>query len=892
MAKIIIKRQIEPIDSPSEDYAYFYVDDADGLLTLKLSTGAVTKYLTSKDIDLEDVRSNDNTVEGDIDMNTNTLINVSDPVDDQDVATKAWVESHVQSLSWLEKAHDFYDPTSGLPATPLIGERWISSATANGWIINYIYEYNGSTWDEIIPTDGEAIVIYDPDPDVAYVYDGVNWENFGTVITHSQLSGLQGGLTDEYYHLTFAQHTDLIDGGNSNLHYHSTDRDRTNHTGTQLASTISDFDTEVSNNVDVSANTTHRSSDGKNHSDVVLNNTHRTSDGKDHSDVVLNNTHRSSNGTDHSNVVLNDTHRTTVTGNPHNVLATQITDFDTEVENNTDVTANTTHRSSDGKDHSDVVLNNAHRISNGSDHTYINQDVKTTASPIFAGITTDLLNINSAGKITYDGKNITPTTEVHVKSISDFPAAVGGIITLAENTIYIGDNLETNISVTDKIKFTEESRIVNIKLTMSDSFTVDTGKNFDIRDSDIIYTGTGTLFDMVNVGKTSILLRVNIISSSTGTIFNINSTDPNAILIIQVLAIAGNSNTNLGTISDVFVNLTIFRVVTFGSGLSIDDVSGAIIETYISFGSNASTTHLTFSGAAIGSIQMREFIAIIQSNEYAFYFDPLTSFSSNVIVTASSISGTVANVFQSGSYDNTTIGFKFTGNLYISDSTVSSLIRIDTNTLDTSIPAINALVLINANTWANTQNERITVDSNGIAQYNGVENKKLDITTSLTLEPATGVNIEISSHIYIIKHTDFIVTFTNGTNLINETGTTLNNGDKISFYNTPGILPAELREDIIYYVVNKLTNSFQVSYTEGGTAITFTDDGTPTNSYNITTNDSIRGSAGINSGSPRQITSMSIISVETNDKIANIVENTSGTQDIEVLIGGSKIKLI
>jgi len=32
-------------------------------------------------------------------------------------------------------------------------------------------------------------------------------------------------------------------------------RDRTNHTGTQTASTISDFDTEVSNNVDVTANT-------------------------------------------------------------------------------------------------------------------------------------------------------------------------------------------------------------------------------------------------------------------------------------------------------------------------------------------------------------------------------------------------------------------------------------------------------------------------------------------------------------------------------------------------------------------------------------------------------------------------------------------------------------
>lgn len=41
--------------------------------------------------------------------------------------------------------------------------------------------------------------------------------------------------------------------------------DRSNHTGTQTASTISDFDAEVSNNTDVSANTTHRGSTGNPH---------------------------------------------------------------------------------------------------------------------------------------------------------------------------------------------------------------------------------------------------------------------------------------------------------------------------------------------------------------------------------------------------------------------------------------------------------------------------------------------------------------------------------------------------------------------------------------------------------------------------------------------------
>jgi hypothetical protein len=52
----------------------------------------------------------------------------------------------------------------------------------------------------------------------------------------------------------------------------SANRNRANHTGTQPASTISDFDTEVSNNVDVSANTAKVSADGSinTHSNIDL----------------------------------------------------------------------------------------------------------------------------------------------------------------------------------------------------------------------------------------------------------------------------------------------------------------------------------------------------------------------------------------------------------------------------------------------------------------------------------------------------------------------------------------------------------------------------------------------------------------------------------------------
>jgi len=87
-----------------------------------------------------------------------------------------------------------------------------------------------------------------------------------------------------------------------------------------IAADVTDFDTEVSNNTDVAANTSHRN---------------------------------------------------TTSGNPHNVSATEITDFDTEVSNNTDVAANTSAR---------------HTHSNKTYIDQIDQSLGTLSSPTFKSL--------------------------------------------------------------------------------------------------------------------------------------------------------------------------------------------------------------------------------------------------------------------------------------------------------------------------------------------------------------------------------------------------------------------------------------------------------------------------------------------------------------------------
>jgi len=87
---------------------------------------------------------------------------------------------------------------------------------------------------------------------------------------HNDLEQIQGGFVDEYYHLTEEEHDDLTGGNQTDIHFHNSDRDRSNHTGSQPASTIIDFDSEVSNNASVSANTLKVSASGSvtTHNDI------------------------------------------------------------------------------------------------------------------------------------------------------------------------------------------------------------------------------------------------------------------------------------------------------------------------------------------------------------------------------------------------------------------------------------------------------------------------------------------------------------------------------------------------------------------------------------------------------------------------------------------------
>jgi hypothetical protein len=55
-----------------------------------------------------------------------------------------------------------WNPTPGLPAAPATGDRYIATATANGWTNTRIYQWTGAVWSGAIPAaNAEVFLIQD-----------------------------------------------------------------------------------------------------------------------------------------------------------------------------------------------------------------------------------------------------------------------------------------------------------------------------------------------------------------------------------------------------------------------------------------------------------------------------------------------------------------------------------------------------------------------------------------------------------------------------------------------------------------------------------------------------------------------------------------------------------
>ena len=173
------------------------------------------------------------------------IANVADPVDAQDVTTKNFTET-----TYVNTAGDTMTGVLSM-GTNKITNVVDPTVTTDAATKNYVDDTISTAFTTGTPPPGNTIGTSNIDD------NAVNYAKLQNVAANNVLLGNDNGAGSDAQELTATEVRTLLNVANGAT-ANDTDanlKNRANHTGTQLAATISDFDTEVANNSAVTANT-------------------------------------------------------------------------------------------------------------------------------------------------------------------------------------------------------------------------------------------------------------------------------------------------------------------------------------------------------------------------------------------------------------------------------------------------------------------------------------------------------------------------------------------------------------------------------------------------------------------------------------------------------------
>jgi len=466
-----------------------------------------------------------------------------------------------------------------------------------------------------------------------------------------------------------------------------------------------------------------------------------------------------------------------------------------------------------------------------------------------------------------------------------------GSVPKSGNVVYVNEEKDFG-TVTAGVKIDtipDTTFVLNSPVVQTLPFVVPTGSCFQLLTTNRVLN-TLTYTNAVDaqfqgINSCVIIFDVVLNGNTTGTLFDLTGG------YISLKFPDFNRYDNIGTLDSlesIYCPGVLFDVIAGGVNL-IDCVSSTFTGCFIISLDGNTFSFFNISGASSGDIQIST--AICDNDEFSsfVYVDPATYPNDHTVsITACNI--TIAdNFFGAGSIIETDIRMILAANKGNQDSVVSAGAFLVSNALVTDIPAVNSFVIINGTTWTGDAESRILVNSDGVSDYLDLRKTSLTLDGDASMEPTLATK-DLTTRFAQIDPERFTVTFTNATNLINEAGTALSNNDTIMFKDTVGTLPTGLRADVMYFVINKLTNSFQVSYTLGGAAVAFTTDGTPVNSYGLT---SFHGSSPQNviaANAARSLTPQALKCACPGSKIFLMVSNK--TDDVNILVNEAYYRIL
>ena len=322
----------------------------------------------------------------------------------------------------------------------------------------------------------------------------------------------------------------------------------------------------------------------------------------------------------------------------------------------------------------------------------------------------------------------TTTTTVTSKTIivteeADFPAAVAGVITFADNTDYFLAN-----DITTANKFAGGFKVVLrgpasqiVKLTYTGTGTMFTSTNPTFRIANVsVDCPTAKVFDMSSSGNGVFqIIESNIVSCvSIGTI--------GTMFLVRLDGLTAEAATGGIDFTGVINTFSSDNFINFQSTGTVYALGTAVFES-LSISSNKliSSTAVSFITGAVssGNIAVGGF-ATVTNCRMPSTVTPLTGVSTN------------------------NSRWNFTSNDDIQDTRPDALLSLAAQTT-TVIATINVAVLV-LGTWTEVSSSQITLTAAGRATYTGERPAAMPITANLTMEPLSGTGKTIS--VYLAKN--------------------------------------------------------------------------------------------------------------------------------------------
>lgn len=348
----------------------------------------------------------------------------------------------------------------------------------------------------------------------------------------------------------------------------------------------------------------------------------------------------------------------------------------------------------------------------------------------------------------------------------------------------------------------------------------------------LIYVGSATDFISIPsmIGYGIYIHDINIIngSGSDKNLFNIASSTIEGVLSLKDTTCVSWS---IGYLT--LLQLVVFENIAFVGmykGIQMESVFATVLKEIVFITStNQSTDFFKFLGTyyPYTSISLDKIVFNMQSNEYGINLNS-SMLPSCMVNNCDRSLATTQPLFNPISQTEKSQYVYVASCKNIKPSLITIQVQTSTQTSTTS-PIDDSYKLANLSNLTISLNERMSSDSSGVLTYTGLEETVIKMTALTSLECSLGTNVLISLCLFKF-YGEQSCSFDGDTDYITCVGHGFENGDTIIFYDTGSTIPSALNKTSIYYVRNKTTDTFQVSYLPASAIIDFANDDVGSNS--------------------------------------------------------------